>query len=74
MGSLRLKALSWSLYCAYENSAKSSMLTGCTLLLPFPFPSGAQYAAWHPDSRLLAVTSDGLHATFVFDAATRQKV
>ena len=35
---------------------------------------GAQYAAWRPDSGLLAVSSDGLHAVFVFNPATKQLV
>lgn len=39
-----------------------------------PASTGAQYCAWHPDSSLLAVTSDGLHATFVFNPKTRQQV
>jgi hypothetical protein len=29
--------------------------------------AGAQYAAWNASSTLLAVTSDALHAAFVFE-------
>ena len=46
-------------------------LTHPSALLPF---AGAQYAAWRPDSRRLAVSSDGLHAVFVYDVGSRQQV
>ena len=35
---------------------------------------GAQYCAWHPNSRLLAVSSDALKMVMVFDVILRQPV
>ena len=35
---------------------------------------GAQYVAWNASSTLLAVTSDALHAVFVFEAASGRMV
>ena len=36
--------------------------------------AGGQYCSWHPDSSLVALTSDGLHAAFVFNVLTEQRV